>query len=79
MTTQIKAVYERGLLRPLKTLALQEGETVEIVLVQRRASASRSSPAQLLAAIASLPDQPRTDAFSNRAHDNALYGERGEE
>ena len=78
MTTQIEAVYERGVLRPVKTLSLQEGETVEIVFVHRRASAPALSPAAILATIASLPDEPHVDAFSNREHDAVLYGERGE-
>lgn len=33
MTMHIEAVYEQGLLRPLKPIALVEGERVELTLV----------------------------------------------
>ncbi|MEK7832130.1 MAG: antitoxin family protein [Acidobacteriota bacterium] len=33
MTMHIEAVYERGLLRPLKPIGLTEGEHVELTLV----------------------------------------------
>ena len=33
MTMRIEAVYEQGLLRPLKPIALVEGERVELTLV----------------------------------------------
>ncbi len=75
MTTQIEAVYEQGMLRLLRPLALQEGERVELVLLHRRAKSLRPSPAERLAMIAALP----TDSFSNRRHDEVLYGERTEE
>lgn len=79
MTTQIEAVYEQGMLRLLRPLALQEGERVELVLLHRRAKSLRPSPAERLAMIAALPDDPGTDSFSNRRHDEVLYGERTEE
>lgn len=78
MTTSIEAVYEHGTLRPLNPLALQEGETVEIVLVHRRAKTVNAAPVDLLAAIAALPDEAVAESFSNRQHDEILYGERAE-
>lgn len=38
MTTSIEAVYEQGVLRPLKPLSLAEGTRVAIVLVEPNAA-----------------------------------------
>jgi predicted DNA-binding antitoxin AbrB/MazE fold protein len=37
MTIQIEAVYEKGILRPLKPIELLEGEHVELTLVSSTA------------------------------------------
>ena len=37
MTTSIEAVYEQGVLRPLKPLGLAEGTRVDIILVEPNA------------------------------------------
>ncbi len=34
MITQIEAIYERGVLRPLQKLDLSEGEKISIILVE---------------------------------------------
>ena len=35
MARQIEAVYERGVLRPLEELDLEEGEVVELIVIRR--------------------------------------------
>jgi len=35
LARQIEAVYERGVLRPLEELDLEEGEVVELIVIRR--------------------------------------------
>ncbi len=56
MLHRIRAVYENGLLRPLETINLQEGEEVELTFLSQRDKA-RAILSDLLAPRAELPDE----------------------
>jgi predicted DNA-binding antitoxin AbrB/MazE fold protein len=56
MTTQLEAIYEQGVLRPLQPLDLDEGVKVEIILVSLQ---EKRTPYEILSAIA------RGDAFGS--------------
>jgi predicted DNA-binding antitoxin AbrB/MazE fold protein len=78
MTTLFTAIYEGGVLRPIKPIDLPEGQQVEVLVLHRPDLASPLSPAQVLAEIAALPMEPSERDFSGRDHDRILYGnERG--
>ena len=72
MMTTIEAIYEGGMLRPLEPVHLAEGAHVEIILVPQAPDPRRA--AEILAQIADLPIQGKTDPFSGADHDKALYG-----
>jgi predicted DNA-binding antitoxin AbrB/MazE fold protein len=52
MTTQLEAIYEQGVLRPLQPLDLAEGVKVEIILVS---PLKTRAPHEILSAIAAMP------------------------
>lgn len=73
MTTQLEAVYEQGVLRPLQPLDLAEGVKVEIILVSP--PKAKRTPYEILSAIAALPlEVDREDEDGGREHDHYLYG-----
>jgi predicted DNA-binding antitoxin AbrB/MazE fold protein len=74
MTKQIEAVYEQGIFRPLHPVALSEGEVVEIILLKRLSAESGKRLAEILAEIATLPEEAPKDGFSGADHDVVLYG-----
>lgn len=76
MTIPIEAIYEQGVLRPVKPIQLPEGVRVEIILLTSHRAGEGRTPAQLLAEIAALPDEGLTDSHSGREHDQLLCGER---
>lgn len=57
MTRQIEAIYERSVLRPVNPLELTEGERVRVILLTREQTRTGGSPAEILAEIASLPEE----------------------
>ena len=71
MTTQLAAVYEQGVLRPLQPLDWAEGTRVEITVVS--ATPART-PYEILAAIAALPLEVTREECAGREHDRFLYG-----
>lgn len=75
MNQTISAVYENGTLILDEPLAVTEGMKVEIIVVTREKKQKRT-PAEILAELAALPLEGRTDKFSNRDHDKILYGEK---
>lgn len=75
MNQTISAVYENGTLILDEPLAVTEGMKVEIIVVTREKKQKRTS-AEILAELAALPLEGRTDKFSNRDHDKILYGEK---
>lgn len=52
MTTQLEAIYEQGVLRPLRPLDLDEGVKVEIILVSPQKA--KRTPYEILSAIAEM-------------------------
>ncbi|MGI9036221.1 MAG: antitoxin family protein [Pyrinomonadaceae bacterium] len=74
MSQIISAVYENGVLILEEPLAVSEGSKVEIVVVAKEQKRKRT-PAQILADLAALPMEGKTDKFSGRDHDRMLYGE----
>ena len=74
MSRTISAVYENGTLILDEPLAVSEGVKVEIIVLPLRNEKQKKSPAELLAEIAALPIEGKTDKFSGRDHDKILYG-----
>jgi predicted DNA-binding antitoxin AbrB/MazE fold protein len=74
MSRQIQAVYEKGVLRPLEPLKLDEGEELDVVLLPRKKSIQRDA-ARVLADIACLQVESEHDGFSGAEHDSVLYPE----
>ena len=74
MTTTIKAVYERGVLRLKEPVAIEDGTIVEVTITTSEPSGE--TPAEILSAIASLPVEGNGQPFSGRDHDTILYGEK---
>ena len=72
MSQQIQAVYENGVIRPLEPVRLAEGEKLDVILISRQARSPRNA-AQILADIAKLPIEGKTDEFSGEHHDQILY------
>jgi predicted DNA-binding antitoxin AbrB/MazE fold protein len=64
----LEAVYEGGVLRLMQPIDLPEGTRVEITLVK-----NKKTPAEILAAIASLPLEGDRDEFSGRDRDKIIY------
>lgn len=77
MSRQIQAVYEKGVLRPLEPLTLDEGEQLDVVLLTRHKEEGRDA-ARALAEVASLPLEGAGDQFSGAEHDRLLYPEADE-
>jgi predicted DNA-binding antitoxin AbrB/MazE fold protein len=76
MATSIEAVYEGGVLRPVQPLELPEGTHVEVLVIARARPGSKT-PAELIAEIAALPLEGKTDPFSGEDHDAVLYPKSG--
>ncbi len=75
MSQTISAIYENGTLILEKPLAVSEGSKVEIVIVVSENTKQKRTPAEILAELAALPLEGKTDKFSGRDHDKILYGE----
>ena len=73
----LEAVYEKGMLRLMQPIDLPEGTRVEITLVKSGSNFQQKTPADILAAIASLPLEGDRNEFSGRDHDNVLYPKEG--
>ncbi len=74
MSEMIKAVYENGTLVLEEPLKITNGSKVEVLIVENGQS-KKDSAAEILAEIAALPIEGKTDPFSGRDHDRILYGE----
>lgn len=77
MMRQIEAIYEHGVLRPVNPIDLSEGERVRVILLTRSGASSDTTPAEILAEIAALPEEGSSDQFSGRDHDTIIYGGSG--
>jgi predicted DNA-binding antitoxin AbrB/MazE fold protein len=86
MIQRITAIVENGHLRPEAPLQLPNGSRVEIILdlpgdlsSSNGTSSTQKDPKkvhQLLSEIAAMPLESDS-GFSNRDHDQILYGEKG--
>ncbi|MDQ2922308.1 MAG: antitoxin family protein [Acidobacteriota bacterium] len=79
MTTTVGAIYEQGVLRLKEPISLAEGTEVEVILIFHQPTAEEANPAEVLAAIASLPLEAPDGKFSGRDDDSVLYDKEGEE
>jgi hypothetical protein len=83
MNKTIDAVYERGVLRPVEPLELQEGESVKVVVMRDGPTESTPTPQwdpvaarEAMDRIAALPPEGIDDgAPVAREHDRYLYGD----
>ena len=73
MSQTISAIYENGTLILDKPLAVLEGVKVQVIVL----TPQEKIPAEILAELAELPIEGKTDEFSGRDHDEILYGENG--
>jgi predicted DNA-binding antitoxin AbrB/MazE fold protein len=77
MSHTIKAIYKNGTLVLDEPLAISNGSTVNVLIVeekQNEKSKSARSIARRLGKIANLPMEGTTEKFSGRDHDRILYG-----
>lgn len=82
MTLQADAIYEGGVLRPLKPLDLPEREVVSLSIStasqnnghQAEAARQRDVLLAYLAKVESRTDDTPDDGFTNRDHDRLIYG-----
>ena len=74
MTQVVQAIYERGTLRLVEAVDLEEGAHVEVTISTETTDGDRL-PSEILAEIAALPMEGNGD-FSGKDHDRELYGTR---
>jgi|CXWL01.1.fsa_nt_gi predicted DNA-binding antitoxin AbrB/MazE fold protein len=73
MSHTIAAIYENGVFRPLEKVDLDNGEEVEVILLDRAEPNSPQRSRDILAEIAALPMESNTNGFSGKDHDDILY------
>ena len=73
MTKEIEAIYEHGIIRPVKPLELPEGSRLDVIVMMHEKPRTNGNAAGILAEIAALPLEGASDAFSGREHDSILY------
>ena len=73
MTKEIEAVYEQGMIRPLRPLELPEGARLDLIVITHEQPKTNGNTAQILAQIAALPLEGSTEPFAGREHDSILY------
>ena len=74
MSHTIPAVFENGVFRPLEKVELDNGEEVEVILLDRADTRPKRSR-EILSAIAGLPMEDDTNGFSGEDHDPGLRKE----
>jgi predicted DNA-binding antitoxin AbrB/MazE fold protein len=79
MTTTVEAIYEQGVLRLKEPISLAEGAEVEVIVISREPAAGEVKPAEVLAAIATLPQEGEDGDFSGRDHDSIIYSREDEQ
>ncbi len=70
---EIEAIYEHGIIRPVKPLELPEGSRLDVIVIIHEKPRTNGNAASILAKIAALPLEGVSDAFSGREHDSILY------
>jgi predicted DNA-binding antitoxin AbrB/MazE fold protein len=84
MSQEFDAIYENGVLRPLKPVEFREHEVVTVCVTSGVSETSPQETAakqrEILSAFANkmeaLIDEPINDGLTNRDHDRILYGRR---
>ena len=76
MNTQVDAIYEKGNLRLLQDVGLDEGERVKVSIVFEKKSVDEDSPNAIFDQISALAVSNADDSFSGKNHDEVLYGKR---
>ena len=74
MTTTIQAVYEGGVFRPIRQVALTEGTQVEVLIPAAAAPRDPKAVAARLAHIAEKARRSGRPESTSRDHDQFLYG-----
>ena len=74
MTRTIQAKYENGVFRPLQSVALMEGQVVEVSVPVHHEYLSPPELLRSLLEIAALGERPPEDGLSAIDHDKVLYG-----
>ena len=75
MSISTTDVFEKGVLRPIQPIALDEGAKVEVTIVSQLSNKENQSPAVILAEIAAMPSKGNhSESFSGIEHDSLLYG-----
>ena len=72
MSQTIQAIIENGMIRPLGSLQLPDGEQVEVILL-RRQDTDPSAVRSVIEKIAEMPSEGSDDSFSGADHDAILY------
>ncbi len=72
MSHTIAAIYENGVFRPLEKVDLDNGDEVEVILLDKSDIGPQKSR-DILAKIAELPMEGNTNGFSGKDHDDILY------
>jgi len=73
MRKKIEAIYECGMIRPLKPLELPEGARLDLIVITHQQPNNNCSAAEIVAEIAALPIEGSSEAFAGRQHDSILY------
>ena len=55
MTKEIEAIYEHGIIRPVKPLELPEGSRLDVIVIIHEQPRTNGNAASILAEIAALP------------------------
>ena len=71
MSHTIPAIFENGVFRPLQKVELDNGEEVEVILLDRADTTPKRSR-EILTEIANLPMEGSTSGFSGEDHDQIL-------
>ncbi|MFN0140067.1 MAG: antitoxin family protein [Pyrinomonadaceae bacterium] len=72
MSHTIPAIFENGVFRPLEKVELNNGEEVEMILLDKTQHNPKRSR-EILNEIAKLPIEGGENGFSGRDHDQVLY------
>lgn len=76
--TNITATYKNGTFVLDEPLKIKDGAKVELLVMEDKKKKGKRA-GKILARIAALPIEGKTDPFSGRDHDEVLYGRKRSE